>query len=188
MSTQLTLLDDFPDDNKHKEKRYAIEITTKGTATQLHKLFQALADLGAIGKEFEITPLADKQTVEKKEDDNTIVLPLAETVEMLYKSFPRKDGKAKGVEACVAYLNKGRQVTCYPGKTRLNHHQLSLAIREYARICEKEQKEKQYIQMYSTFMNKTVLDFVESTRDIYEQGMHDKYGEDWQKLKFIYRD
>lgn len=184
---QLALFNDLPADNR-KEKRYSVELITHGTKIQLNKLFQALADLGAIGKEFEITPLADKQTEEKKEDGNVIVLSLAETVETLYTEFPRKEGKAMGVEACVAFLNKGRQVTGYPGKTRLNHHQLSLAIREYARICEKEQKEKQYIQMYSTFMNKTVLDFVESTRDIYEQGMHDKYGEDWQKLKFIYRD
>jgi hypothetical protein len=185
MSTQLTLLDGFPDDNKRKEKRYAIEVTTLGTKGQLEKLLQSLTDLHAI-KEYSVTPIVAK--MEKPKDlDNVVCYPLTSTVETLYNEYPRKQGKTEGVKNCIAYLNKGRQITGYPNKVQLNHHQLSLAIREYARVCEKEQKEKQFIQMFSTFMNSKVLDYVESTRDIYEQGMQDKYGDGWQKLKFIYK-
>ena len=100
-----------------------------------------------------------------------------------YAIYPRKEGKTKGRQAYVSYLKKGRNVG---GKrVRLNHQQIYFAVQAYA--ANVEGKDKQYIQHFDTFMNSTVLDYVDQTKQDYEAWMAERYGEDWQNIKFDYR-
>jgi hypothetical protein len=99
-----------------------------------------------------------------------------------YAIYPRKEGKTKGRQAYVSYLKKGRNIG---GKrVRLNHQQIYFAVQAYA--ANVEGKDKQYIQHFDTFMNSTVLDYVDQTKQDYEAWMAERYGEDWQNIKFDY--
>ena len=100
-----------------------------------------------------------------------------------YAIYPRKEGKTKGRQAYVSYLKKGRNVG--GKKIRLNHQQIYFAVQAYA--ADVEGKDKQYIQHFDTFMNSTVVDYVEQTKPDYEAWMQEQHGKDWEKIKFEYR-
>lgn len=169
------------------EKTYSIMVTTGGTKEQLHKLFQSLRDLNAISF-FEISAYEKPvKSVVPAESEYVKVLPLTNTLDMLYGFYPRKQGKAKGLQTMINLLTKGSKVKGI-GNVQLNHHQISLAIREYARKCEIEETETKYICMFDTFMNSRIYDFVSKTSEAYESGMLATYGENWQKMKFAYTD
>lgn len=164
---------------------YIIKINSDNSIKKIEKLFVALKELGAINAfDMEIVEEHKKEEPAPMLSENEQLCNLSETVETLYNFYPKKQGKAKGVEYLIAYLTKGREVKGY-GKIKFNYYQLSLAIRSYAIECK--DKEEQYIQMFSTFMCKNVIDYVDKTKAIYEHGMREKFGDDWQKVKFIYK-
>ena len=102
-----------------------------------------------------------------------------------YQFYPRKEGKAEGLKTYIAYLAKGRQIAGQ-GRIRLNHHQILIAIQDYAYDCADNKTDKQFTQLFSTFMATTVLDYVEKTQEPYAEFMQEKYGE--SKPKFEYRE
>lgn len=124
-------------------------------------------------------------TEDKPAKSNVITLSVKEAAEEIYKHYPRKEGKAKGFEQ-VKQLLKGKTVSGI-GRVKFNHCQLSCAVQEYAFICKQEEREPKYIQIFSTFVNRTVIDYVEKSTAGYEEYMQRKYGEKWREIKFEYK-
>lgn len=96
-----------------------------------------------------------KESVKEKEQI------LRENFETLYKYYPRKEGKTKAFEYYRQYVGKGRDINGI--RRRLTNQQIYHAILKYA--ASKEGKDKEYIAHFSTFMNKTILDYVEEPND-----------------------
>ncbi len=123
---------------------------------------------------------------EKTKDENTIEISIKEISDKIYSKYPRKDGKAKGYEYIAAFLKKGRELSGI-GRIKLNHEQIRCAVMDYAMDCEENKTAKQYMQQFSTFMNKTVLDYVDKSIEGYERYMEETYGDDWRSIKFTYK-
>ena len=121
----------------------------------------------------------------KLTDSNVIEVNISETIERIYKAFPRKEGKAKGFEYAIAFL-KGRKIAGL-GTVKYNHEQLYCAVRQYSFECEDNHTEERYIKLFSTFMNKPVCDYVEKSTEGYESYMERTYGNEWRNIKFTYR-
>ena len=126
------------------------------------------------------TELEDKSG---KSDD---FIRVEDVAAQIYEQYPRKEGKAKGFELIKAYLTKGKDIAGY-GVVKFNHEQIYCAVREYQFECDDQQKDKQFIQLFSTFMYKTVIDYVEKSQKGYEEYMLRKYGNEWRNIKFIYK-
>ena len=124
-------------------------------------------------------------TADKSQSDNTRTISVKEVAELIYSKYPRKEGKARGIEQ-VGQLLKGKSVSGI-GWVKFNHGQLYCAVREYAMCCEENERETKFIQIFSTFMNKTVLDYVENSAEGYEKYMKREYGNEWRKIKFVYK-
>lgn len=118
-------------------------------------------------------------------NSNTRIISVKEISELIYSKYPRKEGKAKGF-AQVKQLLNGKTVSGI-GRVKLNHGQLYCAVRDYAIDCAETDREIKFIQLFSTFMGKTVLDYVEKSVPGYEEYMQREYGEEWRDIKFVYR-
>lgn len=125
------------------------------------------------------------ETTDKSPSGNTITVSVKEAVEDIYSAYPRKEGKAKGFEQ-VKQLLKGKLLSGI-GRVKFNHCQLYCAVRDYAMDCEESGRETKFIQLFSTFMNKTVLDYVEKSAEGYEKYMQREYGNEWREIKFVYK-
>lgn len=125
------------------------------------------------------------ETVDKPEKENTVTKSIQEAAEHIYSAYPRKEGKAKGFEQVGQWL-KGRQISGM-GRVKFNHEQLYCAVRDYAMDCEENGRETKFIQLFSTFMGKTVIDFVEKSVSGYEDRMQREYGNEWREIKFVYK-
>lgn len=128
----------------------------------------------------------DVQPALSEDTSKTVTLSVKEAAELIYKQYPRKEGKAKGFEEIQAYLKKGRNLAGI-GTVKYNHEQLYCAVRDYAMDCSDKGTEKQYIQLFNTFMNKTVIDYAEKSAAGYEKYMERKYGSEWRAIKFVYK-
>jgi len=128
----------------------------------------------------------DDTSSNKIKNENTKEISIKEISDKIYSKYPRKDGKAKGYEYIAAFLTKGRKLSGI-GRVKLNHEQIYCAVKDYAMDCEENQTAKQYIQQFSTFMDKTVLDYVDKSIEGYERYMEGTYGDDWKSIKFIYK-
>lgn len=62
--------------------------------------------------------------------------------ESLYKKYPNKKGKQKGLAACKRQIKNAEQ-----------YAELSAAVDSYAAECRREKTEKRFIKHFSTFMN-----------------------------------
>lgn len=91
-------------------------------------------------------PIKIKDKRLKIKDNNYITCsksPLSDTDFLeIYKLYPRKIGKAKGLQKCKAQIKTKEDLEC-----------LKKAVEVYKSICQKEGTEKQYIKHFSTFMN-----------------------------------
>ena len=125
-------------------------------------------------------------TADKSANGNTVTVSVKKAAEIIYSEYPRKEGKAKGFEKIQTYLKRGRNIAGI-GTVKYNHEQLYCAVRDYAMDCEESGREQEYIQMFGTFMNKTVIDYVEKSVHGYEDYMQHEYGEEWRSIKFVYR-
>lgn len=124
------------------------------------------------------------ETVDKPEKKNTVTKSIQEVAEDIYSEYPRKEGKAKGFEQVGQWL-KGKRISGI-GRVKFNHEQLYCAVKEYALCCEENGTELNYIKHFSTFMSKTVMDYVEKSAEGYEKYMQREYGEEWRNVKFEY--
>ena len=78
--------------------------------------------------------------------------------ELIYAEYPKKRGKAKAFEYYHAYVGKGRLIN--GSRCRLDKRQIYLAVASYVRQMEEAGTELQFYQDFSTFMNKTILDYL----------------------------
>lgn len=126
------------------------------------------------------------ETADKSPSGNNRIISVKEAAELIYSQYPRKEGKAEGFERVGNFLKKGRKIGSL-GTVRLNHEQLYCAVRDYAMDCEENGRETKFIQLFSTFMGKTVLDYAEKSAAGYEKYMERKYGSEWRSIKFTYK-
>lgn len=120
-------------------------------------------------------------------DSNVKVISIKDAVKQIYNAYPRKLGKAKGVEYILAYLGKGRKVAGF-GNIKFNHEELYCAVKHYSIECERNETESDFIKHFSTFMNKDIIDYVDLAKEKgYEDYMERTYGSDWRKVKFVYK-
>lgn len=131
-----------------------------------------------------LTEESHSSTADKSINGNTVTMSVQEAAEIIYKEYPRKEGKAKGFEQVRQWL-KGKRISGM-GRIKFNHEQLYCAVREYAICCEENGTELNYIKHFSTFMNKDVLDYVEKSAEGYEGRMQREYGNEWRNVKFEY--
>ena len=90
----------------------------------------------------------EKQQMEKELESN---------FEIIYKSYPKKKGKARGFDLYKGWL-KGRDIS--GRKIKLTNRQIWSAIAMYKKEIEENGTELQFVQQFDTFMNKTILDYV----------------------------
>ncbi len=124
------------------------------------------------------------ETADKPPNSNVVTMTVQEAAEHIYSAYPRKEGKAKGFEQVGRWL-KGKRINGM-GRVKFNHEQLYCAVREYAICCEENGTELKFIQLFSTFMGQTVLDYIEKSAEGYEGRMQREYGDEWRKIKFEY--
>ena len=73
--------------------------------------------------------------------------------ETIYSIYPRKEGKAKAFEKYIKWITSGLEV--FGKKEILTNEEIYAAVLIYSR--EKEGQDRQFIQMCSTFFNKTIF-------------------------------
>lgn len=76
--------------------------------------------------------------------------------EIIYSHYPKKIGKARGYDYYKSWI-KGRNIS--GEKIKLTNKQIWDAIEKYR--IEVETFEKKFIKNFDTFMNKSILDYVE---------------------------
>lgn len=76
------------------------------------------------------------------------------TISELYKNYPRKEGKERGVQALRQQLKSEADVETF-----------RKAVKNYAARCEEEKTEKKFIKLFSTFCNLDWKDYVEQEHD-----------------------
>ena len=118
-----------------------------------------LKDKGYIDIKFvdgkRIIYISEKDT-EKKESD------LSDDFEKIWQLYPRKDNKNTAFKHYKSWL-KGKK---YAGKTiKLTNKEMWFATKKYADQVQKNNTEKQYIKMGSTFFNESTYEYVEKTNE-----------------------
>ena len=83
---------------------------------------------------------ATNETNEHNETNERLTAPL--DFEPLYRKYPRREGKSKGLATCRVQI-----------KTPEEYAALSLAIDNYAAKVERQATEKKFIKQFSTFMH-----------------------------------
>lgn len=78
--------------------------------------------------------------------------------ELIWKEYPNKKGKAKAEGYYFGWL-KGRKINSNTRK--ITDEQMYYAVRKYAKECEDNKIEQQYIKHGDTFFNSYILDYVE---------------------------
>ena len=175
-------------DNPNTEKPYAENPSQLNTnISNTKKLNISSKPDDAIDGQLSLTE-DNSEPTDNPQSENTRVISVSvkEAAEAIYRQYPRKEGKTEGFERVGQFLKKGRNLAGI-GTVRFNHEQLYCAVRDYAMDCSDKGTEKQYIQLFSTFMNKTVIDYVEKSVSGYEKYMERKYGSDWRAIKFVYK-
>lgn len=99
-----------------------------------------------------ITSQEDEVAKKKKEQE------LIEHFNLTWKIYPNKKGRAKAEEYFLQWI-KGRKINKVIVK--LTDKQMYLAVLKYAKECEENGTEQQYIKHGDTFFNKAILDYVE---------------------------
>ena len=78
--------------------------------------------------------------------------------ELIWEEYPNKKGRAKAEGYFFGWL-KGRNIN--KSIKRLTDEQMYYAVRKYAKECEDNKIEQQYIKHGDTFFNSYILDYVE---------------------------
>ena len=93
------------------------------------------------------------------DESSNVLEELEKNFKIIYDSYPKKKGKTKGFEYYKAYVTTGRVVN---GKReKLTNKQIWQAIANYKREIDKNETELQFIKQFDTFMNKSILDYIE---------------------------
>lgn len=175
-------------DTMYLEQKNQIQVSKNGA----YILCEPIDNMGKIhewqpnGNQMATEVRLGKVSLEKNsssDDEQETFLDIDELFELTYSAYPKHEGRAKGEISYRNYLTTGKLI----GKRRYkyNHQQIYIAVQQYA--DEKKDKEQQYIALFSTFMNSHIVDYVEKTKEQYQEVMRDKYGDEWEAVKFAYR-
>lgn len=91
-------------------------------------------------------------------DEKTALQKDAEDFGKIYEAYPKKKGKAKAFDYYRGYVGKGRVIS--GTRYHLNRRQIYLAVVAYVEERKEAGTELDYYQDFSTFMNKTILDYL----------------------------
>ena len=98
----------------------------------------------------------EKQAVASEE--KTVLEQDTEDFEIIYKAYPKKRGKAKAFEYYRGFVGKGRKIN--GTRYKLDRRQIYLAVVAYVQEKEEAGTDIQFYQDFSTFLNKTILDYL----------------------------
>ncbi len=148
-----------------KKKENFPKVTTNNKTININTLLCAPAearenvsdlDTGRIQdiSEPEQVPLPDRKTALEQD---------REDFEIIYKAYPKKRGKAKAFEYYRGFVGKGRMLN--GTRYRLTPREIYLAVAAYVEAKEETGTDLQFYQDFSTFMNKTILDYLPKKED-----------------------
>lgn len=81
-----------------------------------------------------------------------------EDFEKIYAIYPKKRGRAKSFEYYQRFIGKGRVINGI--RYKLDRKQIYLAVAAYVQEKEEAGVDLQFYQDFSTFLNKTILDYL----------------------------
>ena len=97
-------------------------------------------------------------------EEKTVLEQDTEDFEIIYKVYPKKRGKSKAFEYYRGFVGKGRKINGI--RYKLDRRQIYLAVAAYVQEKEEAGTDVQFYQDFSTFMNKTVLDYLPEKGDV----------------------
>ena len=100
----------------------------------------------------------NKQNTKKEDIPSSKDEELRNHFELIWKEYPNKKGKAKAEGYYFGWL-KGRKINSITRK--ITDEQMYYAVRKYAKECEDNKIEQQFIKHGDTFFNSYILDYVE---------------------------
>lgn len=100
----------------------------------------------------------NKQNTKKEDISSSKDEELRNHFELIWKEYPNKKGKSKAEGYYFGWL-KGRKINSITRK--ITDEQMYYAVRKYAKECEDNKIEQQYIKHGDTFFNSYILDYVE---------------------------
>lgn len=103
----------------------------------------------------------EKQT--KCAEEKTALQQDTEDFEIIYEAYPKKRGKSKAFEYYRGFVGKGRKINGI--RYKLDRRQIYLAVAAYVEAKEEAGTDLQFYQDFSTFMNKTILDYLPEKED-----------------------
>lgn len=123
-----------------------------------------------IGKDNNIICSPDGERESKKPEketevpeEKTALEQDAEDFEIIYNVYPKKRGKAKAFEYYRGFVGKGRKINGI--RYKLDRKQIYLAVVAYVQEKEEAGTDIQFYQGFSTFMIKTLLDYLPEKED-----------------------
>lgn len=154
------------------EEMVTTEKTNKGTTITIvnyeeYQILGTTEDItNAIPEDTTEEIAEDTQNKNIKNDKNNICTSdtkkaqqeeLEKNFKIIYESYPKKVGKAKGFDLYKGWL-KGRDIS--GSKIKLTNKQIWSAIAKYKQQIDENGTEKKYVKQFDTFMNKAILDYV----------------------------
>lgn len=100
----------------------------------------------------------NKQNTKKEDIPSSKDEELRNHFELIWKEYPNKKGKSKAEGYYFGWL-KGRKINSITRK--ITDEQMYYAVRKYAKECEDNKIEQQFIKHGDTFFNSYILDYVE---------------------------
>lgn len=100
----------------------------------------------------------NKQITKKENIPSSKDEELRNHFELIWKEYPNKRGKSKAEGYYFGWL-KGRKINSITRK--ITDEQMYYAVRKYAKECEDNKIEQQFIKHGDTFFNSYILDYVE---------------------------
>lgn len=100
----------------------------------------------------------NKQNTKKEDIPSSKDEELRNHFELIWKEYPNKRGKSKAEGYYFGWL-KGRKINSITRK--ITDEQMYYAVRKYAKECEDNKIEQQFIKHGDTFFNSYILDYVE---------------------------
>lgn len=105
-----------------------------------------------------LTSIEENSIEEKKNIPSSKDEELRNHFELIWKEYPNKKGKSKAEGYYFGWL-KGRKINSITRK--ITDEQMYYAVRKYAKECEDNKIEQQFIKHGDTFFNSYILDYVE---------------------------
>lgn len=110
-----------------------------------------------------IHDVSEPDTQPPEPDRKTKLQQDTEDFELIYKRYPKKRGKAKAFEYYRGFVGKGRMLNGI--RYQLTPRQICIAVDTYVEAKEEAGTDLQFYQDFSTFMNKTILDYLPEKGD-----------------------